>query len=169
MSRKPKAPEGSHSPISREFRESLIAERGDWHGRRVMLLGNYYSAPLFAEMQKHYDLLRDEYGVLGNLYDYGPMTAQAVCALTGRPKNSVSRSVARLLAAGRISSHVNPNDRRESILKLEDSGRELYEHVLRIWRAREQEMFTDVLSEAELGQLDALLVKLLKHFHETSG
>jgi DNA-binding MarR family transcriptional regulator len=166
LSRKPKAPKASDSPISREFREALIAEHGDWHGRRVMLLGNYYSAPLFAEMQKDYDLLRDEYGILGNLYDYGPMTAQAVCALTGRPKNSVSRSVARLLAAGRISSLVNPDDRRESILKLEPSGRELYEDVLRIWRTREQEMFTDVLSDEELGQLDALLVKLLKNFHE---
>jgi DNA-binding MarR family transcriptional regulator len=168
LSRKPRASEAPDSPISREFRDSLIAERGDWHGRRVMLLGNYYAAPVIAEMQKRYDLLRDEYGVLGNLYDYGPMTAQAVCALTGRPKNSVSRSVARLVESGRISSQVNPNDRRESILQLEAPGRKLYEEVLPIWRAREQEMFLEVLTDKELGELDTLLVKLLKHFHESN-
>ncbi len=166
MSRKPKAPRTSNGAISREFRDYLIAADDDWHGRRMMLLGNYYSMPLFAEMQKRFDMLRDEYAVLGNLYDYGPMTAQTICALTGRPKNSVSRSVARLTASGRISSHVNPEDRRESILKLEEPGRKVYEEVQPIWRARERDMFLDALDKKELDQLDVLLAKLLRHFHK---
>ena len=153
------------SPISREFRNALIGEHGDWHCRRMMLIGSYYSAPLFAEMQKRYDLLRDEYGILGNLYDYGPMTAQTICALTGRPKNSVSRAVARLIEAGRISGHVNPDDRRESVLRLEEAGRRLYEEVLPMWREREDELLAG-LNKEELAKLDDLLVKLLRHYHE---
>jgi DNA-binding MarR family transcriptional regulator len=77
--------------------------------------------------------------------------------------------VARLTAQGRISSNVNPADRRESILRLEEPGRTLYEEVLPLWRAREREMFLDVLGEAELAQLDGLLVKLLKRFHESNS
>lgn len=131
----------------------------------MMLFGGYYGSPLFATMQKRYDMLRDEYGILGNLYDYGPLTAQVICAMTGRPKNSVSRGVSRLIHLGRISSHVNPDDRRESVLRLEDPGRKLYEKVLPLWRAREKEMLS-ALTKDDLAKLDQILEKLLNHYHE---
>src|SRR5215471_15953408 len=113
-------------PISPELK-ALLDRQPDWLGFRMAGLGNYFTAPLYAEIEKRYGILKDEFIVLGNLYDCGSLSAKTICALTGRPKNSVSRGVARLLASGRIRSVVNEKDRREMHLSLLAEGRKLYE------------------------------------------
>lgn len=151
--------------IPAELRAVLIRERG-WFGFRIALWGSYFTAPLFAEMGKRFGILKDEFAILASLYDYGSLSAKTICAITGRPKNSISRGVTRLLASGRIRSATNRLDRREAILTLGASGRRLYEQILPMCREREQLMLKGLTAQ-ELAQLDEILAKLLNYYHES--
>ena len=153
--------------ISDELRAILMKERG-WYGFRMLLLGGYFTTPLFAKMHRRFGLLPDEFAILASLYDYGALTAKTICAITARPKNSISRGVGRLLESGRIKSVVNKVDRREAILSLRPEGRKLYETLLPMCRERERVMLAP-LGREELTQLDQLLAKLLNYYHEHSG
>jgi len=133
----------------------------------VAIWGEYFRAPLFAEMYKSFGILQDEFSVLASLYDCGNLTAKTISAITGRPKNSVSRGVARLLASGRIKSVTNPSDRRESFLSLRPDGRKLYEQLLPMCRRRERELLAG-LTTTELASLDTLLMKMLLYYHQSS-
>ena len=156
---------GKQAAIPAALRAVLMRERG-WFGFRIALWGSYFTAPLFAEMEKRFGILRDEFAILASLYDYGSLSAKTICAITGRPKNSISRGVTRLTASKRIRSTTNRLDRREAILTLLASGRRLYERILPMCRERERLML-EPLSDAELAQLDELLAKLLNYYHES--
>ena len=149
--------------ISDDLRATLIRERG-WFGFRIALWGSYFTTPLFAEMQRRFGLLRDEFAILASLYDYGSLTAKTICVITGRPKNSISRGVTRLTRAGRISSVVNAADRREAFLSLRAKGRKLYQAILPMCRERERRML-EALTPRERSQLDEILAKLLNFYH----
>lgn len=152
-------------PISQELME-LINKQPDWLGFRMAGVGNYFTVPLYAEMEKRYGILKDEFIVLANLYDCGSLSAKTICALTGRPKNSISRGVTRLLKSGRIRSVVNENDRREMQLSLLAEGRKLYERLRPLCDAREQ-LLMGGLSKEETSQLDRLLRKVLTHYQQS--
>jgi MarR family transcriptional regulator, temperature-dependent positive regulator of motility len=149
--------------ISDELRAILIRERG-WFGFRIALWGSYFATPLFAEMQRRFGLLRDEFAILASLHDYGSLTAKTICVITGRPKNSISRGVTRLGKSGRIKSVINRADRREAILSLRADGRKLYRAILPLCREREQRMLR-ALTRRERRQLDRILAKLLNFYH----
>lgn len=135
-------------------------------GFGVELWAEYFSAPLYADMYKRHGILRDEFAVLGSLYDCGSLSAKTICAITGRPKNSISRGVNRLIAAGRIKRVTNPDDRREAVLSLLAEGRRIYEKILPLCREREQALMTG-LSQADLLSIDTLMMKLLVLYHQT--
>jgi DNA-binding MarR family transcriptional regulator len=160
MNRKQSPTQG---PISAELKE-VLNRQPDWLGFRMGGLGNYFTAPLYAEMEKRYGILKDEFIVLGNLYDCGSLSAKTICALTGRPKNSISRGVTRLLERGRIRGVVNENDRREMYLSLLAEGRKLYERLRPLCEERER-LLMGGLAKDELAQLDRLLRKVLDHYH----
>jgi len=141
-------------------------ERG-WLGFGMALWGEYFSAPLYAEMYSRFGIIRDEFSVLASLYDCGTLTAKTIKAITGRPKNSISRGVARLIESGRLKSVTNPDDRREAFLTLLADGRKLYERILPLCRERELMMLRG-LSNDELVTLDSLLMKMLLLYHQSS-
>ena len=159
-----KKPADQELPISAELKE-LLNKQPDWLGFRMAGVGNYFTAPLYAQIQKRYGILKDEFIVLANLYDCGSLSAKTICALTGRPKNSISRGVARLLETGRIRSVVNESDRREMHLSLLAEGRRLYERIRPLCEERER-LLMGGLSKEELSQLDKLLRKVLDHYHQ---
>lgn len=147
-----------------DLRQVMLRDKGQNFGFRMQVWANFFSGPLFAEIEKRFGILRDEFTVLGHLYDYGPMLATAITVLTGRPKNSISRSVNGLIAAGHISRRTNPKDRREAFLTIEPSGRALYEQLWPFCAARDRQMF-QALDADDLAQLDQLLWKLLRSYH----
>ena len=93
------------------------------------------------------------------------MVAKNVCDVTGRPKNSISRAVNSLVTRKMIKRKTNTNDRRESLLILNDNGRRLYERVLPVAVDR-QTLMLKVLSDEERGVLDRILDKLMSVRHE---
>jgi len=150
--------------ISGDLRRRVLREHGDWYGFRMILIGNYYSGQLWTRLQKEFGLLRDEFAILANLHDYGAMTANVICAMTGRPKNSVSRGVIKLIRGGAITATEDSNDRRHTILTITGEGEALFQKVVPLFRTREKEMF-GCLTAAEIGSLDAILSKVLESWH----
>lgn len=159
----PRTPE-TQEPLPQELVEFLSRQRGSI-GFNAVLWGKYFAGPLYSEMETRFGILQDEFAVLASLYDYGGMTAKTICTITGRPKNSISRGVTRLVAAGRIRSVINKHDRREAVLSILAEGRKLYERIIPLYQEREQQMLAS-LSPSERAQLDEILVKLLHaHLH----
>ncbi len=136
----------AHSPIRNSY--------------RITLWANFFAGPIFADMEKQFGLLRDEFNILGCLHEYGPLAAKHVCALTGRPKNSISRAVSRLTARDIVDRQSDSRDRRQSVLRIKPEGRRLYKQILPRFVAREAIMLS-ALSSEERGQLDLLLGKLM--------
>lgn len=143
-----------------DFRQLHYFRGKGWLGFGMVLWGEYFSAPLYTEMYRRFGIVRDEFTVLASLYDSGDVTAKTICAITGRPKNSISRGVSRLMAARRIKRITNPADRRESLLSLLAEGRKLYESIMPMCRERER-LLLSTLTTTELAALDRLLMKLL--------
>ena len=115
---------------------------------RITLWANFFAGPIFLEIEVQFGLLRDEFNILACLHDFGPLAAKHVCALTGRPKNSVSRAVSRLIRRGLIGSRSDLRDRRQNVLRIEAEGRDLYGRILPRFVAREAAMLAP-LSEGE--------------------
>ena len=155
---------GALDDISEDLRRRVLGEHGDWYGFRMILIGNYYSGQIWTLLQKEFGLLRDEFAILANLHDYGPMTANVICAMTGRPKNSVSRGAIKLIRNGIVTATEDSSDRRHTILTITPEGEALFQKVIPFFRAREKEMF-GCLTPAEIKSLDEILAKVLESWH----
>ena len=115
---------------------------------------------MFADIQRNTGLLRDENNILFCLAHYGPLTAKSISQVLGRPKNSISRAVDRLLARKMVRSEPVEWDRRHLRLSIEPSGLQLITRTTAQFRARQEEMLR-VLTPTERVALDHLLGKLM--------
>jgi DNA-binding MarR family transcriptional regulator len=116
--------------------------------------------PVFARIQRQSGLLRDENNILFCLAHCGPLTARSICQVLGRPKNSISRAVERLLERQLIASAPVASDRRHSLLSLLPAGRELIAWSTALFRDRQEHMLR-ALSATERVALDSILTKLM--------
>jgi len=154
--------EGSER-IPQDLQRRVLAERGDWYSFRMILIGNHYSGELFARLARDHGMLRDDFLILAYLSDFGEMTANLICALSARPKNSISRSVAKLAAGGLIETRISPQDRRHVLLNVTPEGRRMYEKTIALFRDREREVF-GCLNSRERESLDRILAKILANW-----
>jgi DNA-binding MarR family transcriptional regulator len=104
---------------------------------------------------------RPEFATLFCTAHLAGATASDVVALTGIPKNSISRAVARLAGDGLIEREQHEDDGRKALLKLTRKGRKAYDALLPQFMARQERMLA-VLSPAELKEFDRLLDKLVE-------
>jgi MarR family transcriptional regulator, temperature-dependent positive regulator of motility len=132
---------------------------------RLTMWANCFNEPTSAEYALRFDIGRDEFNVLSCLASHGPMAAKTICEVTGRPRNSISRAVNRLAERKMLKRKTNLEDRRESVLILNQAGRRLYEQVLPVAVERQAFMLRH-LSEAERAVLDDILNKLMRVRHE---
>ncbi|CAB3655749.1 MarR family winged helix-turn-helix transcriptional regulator [Paraburkholderia rhynchosiae] len=132
---------------------------------RLTLWGNCYNEPIFTALALEFDVGRDEFNVLSCLASYGSMVARTICDVTGRPKNSISRAVNRLIERNLLKRKTNDSDRRESVLILNEAGRRMYERVLPVAVSR-QNLMLDSLSKDERETLDFILNKLMRSRHQ---
>lgn len=143
---------GSTAPLDLErflpFRLSVLANRLTRAVARVYMQRFHLSAPEWRTM-----------AVLGL---YGAMSANSVVERTAMDKVRVSRAVARLLAAGRITRHTDVEDRRRAILDLTPKGRADYEQIVPMVLAVESELLSE-LGPEERTALDQIMHKLERH------
>ena len=86
------------------------------------------------------------------------LTAQDVSRLTGRPRNSISRAVHRMLAVGHIERAPDPDDGRQVRLTITESGRSLHEKIAATMRERQEQVLAG-LAPRERDALRKLLRK----------
>jgi DNA-binding MarR family transcriptional regulator len=105
-------------------------------------------------------LVRDEVNTLFCLAHLDDLNQRDICLVMGRPKNSVSRAISRLIERDLIETREDPGDGRRAKLRLKPEGRKLYETTSRLFVAREALML-EALATRERTQLDAILTKLM--------
>jgi MarR family transcriptional regulator, temperature-dependent positive regulator of motility len=134
-------------------------------GYRVSYLANFYSGPIYRALEAEEDLTRPDVIVMFCLAHCGSLTAQDISNMTGRPKNSLSRAVHRLLARGFITRVAAARDPRQALLDLTELGFAAFRRILPRFRMREEAML-EPLTEAERREFDRLLGKLV---HRSDG
>ncbi|MFO1057764.1 MAG: winged helix DNA-binding protein [Dongiaceae bacterium] len=163
-----KAGQAGHSASAREILDAMLAQGVDRDGYRIGLWANFYTVPVFAEIERRFGLLRDENNILFCLAHYGSLTARSICEVTARPKNSVSRAVEKLLRAGLIRRETDPEDRRKGVLTITPEGRDLLARTSVLFQEREALMLRR-LTAADRRTLDRLLTKLMAGIPEWGG
>ncbi|WP_272011035.1 MarR family winged helix-turn-helix transcriptional regulator [Roseovarius sp. ZX-A-9] len=134
---------------------------------RMSLWSNFFNGPVYKQLQKTHGLVRDEVNTLFCLAHLDDLNQRDICLVMGRPKNSVSRAIARLVERDLIEARGDPGDRRRAKLRLKPKGRALYETTSRLFVEREAKMLAS-LTPREREQLGAILTKLMESHHEWS-
>ena len=114
--------------------------------------------PEYDAVKRDLGISRPEYMLLLCLSHYPMLTAQDVSRLTGRPRNSISRAVHRMLAVNHIERAPDPSDGRQARLTITQSGRALHDKISKriCWR---QEKVLSALTHDERENLARLLRK----------
>lgn len=127
---------------------------------RISFLANSLVLPVYDDIKRAHDLNRGEYLLLFCLSNIEELTAQDVADMTGRPRNSISRAVHRMLRDGYLTRSPDPDDGRQALLRITSQGRALHKVIVEGFVAREDALLK-VLSSDERRRLDALLTKLV--------
>jgi DNA-binding MarR family transcriptional regulator len=134
-------------------------------GYRISYLANFYSGPIYRALEADEGLTRSDFIVVVCLAHCGSLTAQDISNMTGRPKNSLSRAVHKLVARGLITRVAAPADPRQAQLDLTATGREAFDRIMPRFVTREAAMMSP-LTTAEQREFDRLLGKLV---HRADG
>ncbi|MEC7396116.1 MAG: helix-turn-helix domain-containing protein, partial [Pseudomonadota bacterium] len=88
---------------------SVIFERPTMRDTfRISYLANRLVLPAYNDIKRVYGLSRGEYLLLFCLSYIEELTAQDVAEMTGRPRNSISRAVHRMLDEGYLKRSPDP-------------------------------------------------------------
>lgn len=121
--------------------------------------------PAYEAIKRDFGIKRGEYLLLVCLSHYKVLTAQDVSRLTGRPRNTISRAVNRMLNEGYLKRAPDPTDGRQAKLTITKKGRKLQREIVKYIIDRE-DLTLSVLNSAERVQLRSIMRKLAKHTSE---
>ena len=140
-----------------------ILEQSDVRfGYRISVLANWYRGPGYKAIERDYNLTEPEISALFCIGHSDYISATDVCAITGRPKNSMSRAIALLMEKGMLEREADGKDGRKKLLKLTAPGRATYAKIVPIFLQGEADILTP-LTPSELSDLDKLLTKMTRH------
>lgn len=128
----------------------------------VSYLTNRYIAPLSHFVERQHGLLWPEWVVIFCLGHSKGWNATDIVAATGRPKNTISRAVGKLLKLSLIQRCPSPTDGRLQVLHLTPQGRCFYREMLPHLQDFENEIYCG-LNPREREQFLTLLEKLVRH------
>jgi DNA-binding MarR family transcriptional regulator len=126
---------------------------------RLSVLMLRISNAIARSYERRFRLSVPEWRVMAVLGRFGPLSANGVAEKTQMDKVRVSRAVARLVAAGRVSRRTDRMDRRRSILALTAAGEAIHREIVPHAERVEARLLAG-LDEAERAALDRLLAKL---------
>lgn len=138
--------------------ERLILER--FLPYRLSILSNRVSRAIAARYAKAFALTIPEWRIIAVLGRRPGLTAKEVAEATEMDKVAVSRAVAKLVAAKRVSADVNDDDGRAQSLTLTAQGEALHARIAPIALESERKLLS-ALSTSERAQFDALIDRLL--------
>jgi DNA-binding MarR family transcriptional regulator len=126
---------------------------------RLSVLMLRISNAIARSYERRFRLSVPEWRVMAVLGRFGPLSANGVAEKTQMDKVRVSRAVARLMAAGRVSRRTDRMDRRRSILALTAAGEAIHREIVPHAERVEARLLAG-LDEVERAALDRLLAKL---------
>ena len=126
---------------------------------QLVVLADAVSRSIAQVYAERFDLSRDEWRVLAALAKTGTMKTRDAALYATLDKMQVSRAVAGLERAGLLTRTVDPEDRRNRILKLTASGRELLRKLVPMVEAREA-FLLEALAPEERAQLQSMIGRL---------
>ncbi len=135
---------------------------------RLSVVTNRVSSAIAQQYSDRFGLTIPEWRVMAVLGQTPGLSAREVALRTAMDKVQVSRAVASLLAAKRLTRTAHANDGRVTHLALSLKGREIYDKVVPLALALERQ-FLSVLSPQERKALDTLLAKLSEVDLEAQG
>lgn len=138
--------------------ERLILER--FLPYRLSILSNRVSRAIAARYARAFDLTVPEWRIIAVLGRKPGLTAKEVAEATEMDKVAVSRAVAKLVAARRVSADVHDEDGRASSLSLTAQGEALHARIAPIALDAERRLLAS-FSASERAQFDALIDRLL--------
>ena len=116
--------------------------------------------PAYDAVKRDLGITRSEYLLLMALSHYPVLTAQDVSRLSGRPRNSISRAVHRMLAVGHLARDPDPMDARQARLSITETGRALHQQIAERIRLHQEEVLSP-LTERERETVVGLLTKVV--------
>jgi DNA-binding MarR family transcriptional regulator len=140
-----------------DARDGLVLERFLPYRLSVLMLR--ISKAIAGSYERRFRLSVPEWRVMAVLGRFGPLSANGVGEKTQMDKVRVSRAVARLVSAGRVSRRVDPVDRRRSVLALTASGRAIHREIVPHAQRVEARLLSGLRGD-ERYALDELLGKL---------
>ena len=128
---------------------------------RLSILSNRVSQAIAREYQDRFNLSMTEWRVMAVLarFNGDGMSAREVADRTAMDKVAVSRALARLTTAGRVSRATHNGDKRRSVLRLTAKGWKIHGTVAPLARAHERELLAH-LDAGERRLLTQILDKL---------
>jgi len=147
--RKPAPATAEHAPLQLEH----------FLPYRLSILSNTISQAIADDYQRRYDISVTEWRVMAVLARFDGLSAREVAERTAMDKVAVSRALARLVEAGRVSRVTHDDDKRRSVLSLTEAGWDMHDEVAPMARAREREVLAKLDAE-EREWLTRILDKL---------
>lgn len=147
--REPAHPTAEHAPLQLEH----------FLPYRLSILSNTISQTIADDYQRCYDISMTEWRVMAVLARFEGLSAREVAERTAMDKVAVSRALARLVEAGRVSRVTHDDDKRRSVLSLTEAGWTMHDEVAPMARAREREVLAK-LDADERAWLERILDKL---------
>ncbi|HWX65604.1 MAG TPA: MarR family winged helix-turn-helix transcriptional regulator [Rhodanobacter sp.] len=147
--RKPAPPTAEHAPLQLEH----------FLPYRLSILSNTISQAIADDYQRRYDISVTEWRVMAVLARFDGLSAREVAERTAMDKVAVSRALARLVEAKRVSRVTHDDDKRRSVLSLTEAGWTMHDEVAPMARAREREVLAKLDAEERVW-LERILDKL---------
>ena len=116
---------------------------------RLSILSNTVSQAIASDYQRRYDISVTEWRVMAVLARFEGLSAREVAERTAMDKVAVSRALARLVGAGRVSRATHDDDKRRSVLGLTEAGWRMHDEVAPMARAREREVLAKLDAEEQ--------------------
>ena len=126
---------------------------------RLSVLTNRVSSAIARHYSERFNLSIPEWRIIAVLGQNPGLAAREVAMRTAMDKVQVSRAVASLLSAGRITKQAHVSDGRIAHLSLSSKGRAIYEEIVPLALGLEAR-FLSVLTRTERQTLDQLISKL---------
>ncbi len=128
---------------------------------RLSILSNRLSQAIAREYQQRFNLSMTEWRVMAVLarFNGDGLSAREVAERTAMDKVAVSRALARLTSAGRVSRSTHNGDKRRSVLRLTAKGWKIHDTVAPRARAHEREVLGHLTTD-ERRVLTQILDKL---------
>lgn len=104
---------------------------------QLVLLAESVSQSLSSVYRDRFSLSRDEWRILAALSGLDQAKTTTIIERTALDKMRVSRALATMMEAGLLQKEPDPDDRRNTLLKLLPAGKALYAKIVPMALARE--------------------------------